>query len=129
MYKFSKRSEKNLENVHPLLVKVVKRALTISKIDFTVVEGVRSIEKQKEYCMKGVSKTMHSYHLQREDGYGYAVDLYPYYNNSVRVEAVPEAWRALEVAMKRAAYEEHAKITWGGDWLRFVDKPHFQLEL
>ena len=49
MYKLSKRSLRNLEGVHPLLVSVVHRALELSDIDFTVVEGLRTIEKQKEY--------------------------------------------------------------------------------
>ena len=63
MYKLSKRSLNNLNGVHPDLVKVVKRALEISDVDFTVVEGLSTLKKQKEYFNKGVSKTMKSKNL------------------------------------------------------------------
>ena len=46
-------------------------------MDFSVREGVRTPETQKEYVAKGVSKTMASKHLIQPDGYGHAVDLYP----------------------------------------------------
>ncbi len=36
----SKQSEEKLEGVHPLLVKCVRRALQLSKVDFKVIEGV-----------------------------------------------------------------------------------------
>ena len=99
MYKFSKRSLRNLEGVHPLLVNVVHRALELSNIDFTVVEGLRTIEKQREYVAKGASKTMNSYHLKQKDGYGHAVDIYPYYNGSVQVDAPLSEFKKIANAM------------------------------
>ena len=44
----SRRSLKNLEGVHEDLVMVVQRALEITEVDFTVIEGVRSHEKQAQ---------------------------------------------------------------------------------
>lgn len=128
MYKLSKRSLNNLKGVHPDLVKIVKRALEISDVDFTVVEGLRTLKKQKEYFNKGASKTMKSKHLKQSDGFGYAVDLYPYYDGSVQVEADYTYFKKIADSMKMAAAEFEVDITWGGDWKSFVDCPHFQLD-
>lgn len=137
MYILSARSLRNLEGVHPKLVHVVHRALEITQQDFTVVEGLRSLETQKAYVAKGVSKTMRSYHLQQKDGYGHAVDLYPYYNGSVQVEAPFSRYKMIADAMLKAADELGVVITWGADWNRdgrtsdhsFIDSPHYQIEL
>lgn len=136
MYKLSVRSLKNLEGVQPDLVAVVKRAIELTTQDFTVVEGVRSIEQQRRNVAKGVSKTMHSYHLVHEDGYGHAVDLYPYCNDSVQCDAPLSRFREIKDAMFAAAKELGVRLTWGADWNhngrtddeRFVDDPHFQYE-
>lgn len=124
-FKLSKRSQERLNGVHPDLVKVVMRALEITSVDFSVIEGVRTIEKQKEYVSRGVSKTMDSRHLT-----GHAVDLYPVGN--------PTPWekcKDVSEAMLRASSELNIKIRWGGDWdmdgdskdERFYDGPHFEL--
>lgn len=126
---FSKRSEKSLGGVHPSLVAVVRKALKESKCDFTVVEGVRSLEQQRQNFEKGFSKTMKSYHLVQKDGFGHAVDLYPYFAGSVQVNAPFEFFLEISEAMKSAAKALGVKITWGGDWKTFKDTPHFQIEL
>lgn len=137
MYLFSKRSLKNLEGVHPQLVDCVGRALARTKQDFTVVEGLRTLEKQREYFNRGASKTMKSKHLKQADGYSHAVDLYPFYDGSVQVNAPLSRFKLIKDAMFDAAKELGIKLTWGADWdndgstadERFVDSPHFQLEM
>ena len=59
-----------LEGVHPDLVKVVHRAAALSDIDFTVLEGLRTVARQKQLVKAGASKTMNSRHIT-----GHAVDL------------------------------------------------------
>lgn len=118
MYKLSQRSLDRLKGVHPDLVKVVKRAIELTEHDFSVIEGVRSVETQREYVAKGVSKTMNSRHLT-----GHAVDLYPV--------GRPTPWDKCAVvaqAMKKAADELGVAIVYGGDWKSFVDKPHYELD-
>lgn len=118
MYKLSQRSLDRLKGVHPDLVKVVKRAIELTEHDFSVIDGVRTIETQREYVAKGVSKTMNSRHLT-----GHAVDLYPV--------GRPTPWDKCAVvaqAMKRAADEIGVPIVWGGDWRSFVDQPHYELD-
>lgn len=121
---FSKRSEDNLVGVHNSLILVVRHALVLCEVDFTVVEGLRTKERQKELVAKGASKTMNSRHIV-----GQAVDLYPYYNGSVQVNAAKEKYRMIASAMKISAKERGIRITWGGDWTSFVDMPHYQIEL
>ena len=126
---FSQRSIKAMIGVHPDLVKVAYRALGLCDSDFTVIEGVRTLEKQREYFANGASKTMKSYHLLHEDGFGHALDIYPYYDGSVQCEAPYAKFKEISVAMKSAAKELGVTITWGGDWKSFQDTPHYQIEV
>ncbi|WP_050875035.1 M15 family metallopeptidase, partial [Yersinia frederiksenii] len=71
-FRFSQRSENNLKGINPDLLKVVRRALEISAVDFSVIEGLRTIERQKELVATGKSQTMNSRHIS-----GNAVDLFP----------------------------------------------------
>ncbi|WP_211386595.1 M15 family metallopeptidase [Agrobacterium tumefaciens] len=73
-YVLSQRSFARLDGVHPNLVRVVKRAIQITEIDFVVTEGVRTLEKQNDMVARGASKTMNSRHLKAANGYNHAVD-------------------------------------------------------
>ena len=119
-YKFSQRSLDRLNGVHPDLVSVVKRALEISEMDFTVLEGVRSVARQEQLVKAGASKTMRSRHLT-----GHAVDLGAYVAGQVRWDW--SLYDKIATAMKAAAKELNIPIEWGGDWVSFKDGPHFQL--
>jgi len=115
-----KRSTDNLKGVHPDLVCVVKRALELSEVDFTVIEGLRTKERQAELLKQGFTRTMNSRHI-----IGQAVDIVPLpvdWNN-------PKPFGLVAAAMKKAAAELGVKITWGGDWQSFVDLPHYQIEV
>jgi len=115
-----KRSTDNLAGVHPDLVRVVKRALELSEVDFTVIEGLRTKERQAELLKQGFTRTMNSRHIV-----GQAVDIVPLpvdWNNKARFGLVA-------AAMKKAAAELGVKITWGGDFKTFVDLPHYQIEV
>jgi peptidoglycan L-alanyl-D-glutamate endopeptidase CwlK len=119
-YRLSKRSLARLEGVHPDLVAVVHRAIEITSTDFGVTEGLRTIERQRELFDKGASQTMNSRHLT-----GHAVDLVAFIGAEVRWDW--PLYTQLATAMKRAANELGVPITWGGDWTRFKDGPHFEL--
>lgn len=126
VYALSSRSLQRLEGVHPDLVAIVKRAITISKVDFMVIEGMRSEAQQQENIRKGVSWTMRSRHLVHADGYAYAVDLAPLIGGKIPWDN----WRYFEIvadAMKQAARDLGVPIEWGGDWKKTRDGPHFQL--
>lgn len=118
----SARSLARLEGVNSNLVKVVKRAIQISKYDFMVVEGLRTKATQAEYVKKGASQTMDSYHLT-----GHAVDLAPVENGAIDWENKKGQFDSVAEAMRKAANELGVKLTWGGEWKKLVDKPHFQV--
>lgn len=119
-YELSKRSKDRLSGVHPDLVRVVEKAISISDIDFTVLEGVRSIARQEQLVKSGASQTMRSRHLT-----GHAVDLGAYVGGQVRWDW-PLYYKIAD-AIKKAAAELNVPIEWGGDWKTFKDGPHFQL--
>ncbi len=119
-YKLSNRSLKRLQGVHPDLVRVVKRAIEITTIDFTVVEGLRTMERQRELKRTGATTTLRSRHLT-----GHAVDLAPYVDGKVSWDWT--YYYVLEKAIKQAAKDEGVELDWGGDWPKFPDGPHWQL--
>lgn len=119
-FKLGLGSQLKLRGVHPDLVKVVKRAIEITPVDFTVVEGVRSIERQKELYEAGASRTMKSRHI-----HGFAVDIAPMVAGKVRWDW--PLFNQLAPAIKQAAKDVGIPVTWGGGWKSFKDGPHWEL--
>jgi peptidoglycan L-alanyl-D-glutamate endopeptidase CwlK len=120
MYTLGPRSKQRLKGVHPDLVKVVERAIEISTIDFTVLEGLRTPERQKALLEAGASQTLNSRHIT-----GHAVDLGAWVDN--QVDWSWPLYHKIAAAMKDAATQEGVSIVWGGDWRTFKDGPHFEL--
>ncbi len=119
-YVLGSRSRKRLDGVHLDLVEVVKRAIEITEVDFTVLEGLRTRERQQRLYDAGASQTMNSRHLT-----GHAVDLGAYVDGQVSWDW-PLYYKIAD-AMKAAAKELDVPIEWGGDWTSFKDGPHYQL--
>jgi len=120
MYKFSKTSLKRLIGVHPELSFAVMEALKISAVDFGVIDGLRSMERQKALVAAGKSKTYNSYHL-----YGLAVDLVPYVNGKYTWDD-NSAFDSINKAMKTVIKKHNLDIEWGYDKWGW-DKPHWQM--
>ena len=114
MFKLSSRSLEKLEGVNPVLVDTVKRAIELSKVDFGVIYGVRSLAEQEKLYKAGRSQTMKSRHLIQEDGTSHAVDLMAYDGSNPSWEIV--MYDDIADAMKAAAKETGAKIRWGAAW-------------
>jgi peptidoglycan L-alanyl-D-glutamate endopeptidase CwlK len=119
-YRLGLRSLNNLRGVHPDLVAVVKKAITITTVDFTVIEGLRTQARQKQLYLKGATKTMRSRHLD-----GHAVDIVPYVDGKIRWDW--PLFYPVADAMKAAALQVEVPVEWGGDWRSFKDGPHWQL--
>jgi peptidoglycan L-alanyl-D-glutamate endopeptidase CwlK len=113
------KSLANLTGVHEDLVRVVKRAIQLSTVDFRVQQGLRSKSEQALLVKKGASTTMNSRHLT-----GHAVDLVALIAGEVRWDW--PLYYKIAAAMKQAAKDLNVPITWGGDW-KFKDGPHFEL--
>ena len=110
------RDEDRLRGVHPDLARLVRRARRTTT--FSVIEGLRSLDRQRDLVARGASRTMLSRHLT-----GHAVDLAPIpldWTNR-------ESFRALADVMAAAAAAEGVHLKWGGAFRGFFDGPHFEL--
>ena len=137
-YALGAKSLERLAGVHPDLQRIVHRAIEISPVDFKVIEGVRTPERQRELYAQGRTKpgpvvtwTLKSNHFKQADGFGHAVDLLP----------APFDWKdtapfnAVAKAMMAAAKELGIGLRWGADWDQDgnprekgeTDSPHFEL--
>lgn len=132
-HRLGSRSLKNMRGLHLDLIRVIKRGLLISPYDFTVIEGCRTLERQKRLKASGASKTLRSRHIPWKDGKGHAADIVPWINNTVDWNDLA-AFAAVGHAMRVAAMDLGIPLTWGagrmygGHWSNsFNDMPHFQL--
>lgn len=125
-FKFSQRSDTNLKGVNPDLVRVIRRTLELTPVDFIVIEGLRTQARQKELVATGKSQTMNSRHLT-----GNAVDIIP-----VSTTWNIEEFKPLLKAVKQAADEQGLKLRFGINWkndpslpieTRFIDAPHIEI--
>jgi len=105
MPRFGKRSKERLKGVDTKLVNVLNELVKI--MDVTIIEGLRSEERQEKLLKEGKTKTRFSKHIE-----GKAVDLAPY----------PIDWEDRERfhymggMLRGIAHEMGVKIRWGGDW-------------
>jgi peptidoglycan L-alanyl-D-glutamate endopeptidase CwlK len=71
-YRLGARSKARLAQVHPDLRRVMMRAIALSPLDFTILEGRRTIERQRALLAAGATRTLDSRHLptRRTDWHG-----------------------------------------------------------
>ena len=105
MPRFGKRSRERLKGVDARLVNVLNEV--VKYFDITVIEGLRSQERQNELVAQGKSKTKFGKHVK-----GKAVDIAPY----------PIDWESrddfhyLGGFVLGVAAKMGVDIRWGGDW-------------
>ena len=121
MFRFGTRSIDNLKGVHPSLIGLAYRALSLSPYDFGITEGLRTLERQERLLAEGKSTTLHSRHLKGE-----AIDFAVYVDGKITWEM--PYYQQVAQAFKQAAAEYGLKITWGGSWTTLKDGPHIQIE-
>ena len=122
MRRYSKRSLDNLKGIHPHLRRVIDRALQESPLDFIVIEGLRTKERQAQLLKEKKTTTMNSRHLT-----GHAVDLMPIGENG-KGSFAWSLYDRLGPAVEAAARKEGVPLVWGGRWKSFRDGPHFGLD-
>lgn len=120
-FKLGGNSEANLTGVHPDLVRVVRRAITLTQVDFAVIEGRRTEQRQAQLFAAKATKTLNSKHLT-----GYAVDLAAWAAGRHSWDW-PLYYRLAE-AMRDAAMVEQVKLRWGGVWDRCLNDLQGDLE-
>ena len=146
-FMLSRRSLDQLEGVDERLVAVVKHAITVTRTDFGVIQGMRTLEQQKELVAKGASQTMKSKHID-----GIAVDLMAWVDGGrwelnlydEIADAMAEGARACDVPVRwGAAWTVPNIAQWDGDMESamndyidtrrsqgrrpFIDAPHFEI--
>lgn len=163
MFIWGKGSRAKMEGLHPNLIKVLNLAITYSEIDMSVHEGVRSDEqcyinfgqgRTAAQCIAGgcpakyaqpkkpkvtwLRRALGSNHRKKADGFGHAVDLYPYPNSlwfNKPAKVYEPMFNKIAVAMFKASKELKIPIRWGADWdmdnlpreRGETDNPHFEL--
>ena len=110
-----------LRTVNEPLSRIVRVAIELTDVDFSVVEGLRAIETQSRYVEQGKSWTLESDHLT-----GDAVDIYPWVGGKSSFH--DEHFKRVAKAMFEASHELSIPVKWGGFWLNpKEDKPHWAL--
>ena len=105
MPKFGKRSKERLRGVDTRLVNVLNELVKI--MDVTIIEGLRSEQRQEKLLKAGSTKTKFSKHIE-----GKAVDLAPYpidWNDRDRFHYMGGMIRGI-------AKQLNIPVRWGGDW-------------
>ena len=109
------------------LVKVVERAIQITKVDFGIPKygGLRTVQDQQMLFDAGASKAdgveNKSYHQT-----GNAVDFFAYVDGVATWDIKYMAQVAC--AFLQAAIDVRVGVEWGGTWTSFIDTPHIQLK-
>jgi len=137
MFKYSQKSLDRLNSCHPDLQKILKEA--IKHYDITILEGLRSKERQEELVRTGKSKTMNSMHLDQGEGNSHAVDcaLYPIdWADRERFVFLQGYLKGLADAMLERGEITHRLrlgVDWDGDGNikehSFFDGPHVEIRL
>ena len=108
-FNLSQKSLDRLKGVDDDMVRVVKKAIELTKVDFGVICGLRTVEEQEELVAKGASQTMKSKHID-----GLAVDLMAYLGGRASWEL--NLYDDIADAMKEAAKLENVGVRWGAAW-------------
>jgi peptidoglycan L-alanyl-D-glutamate endopeptidase CwlK len=121
-------SEKRLQQLHPALATAVRAMIADLAAQGTVVEvvqGLRTFAEQDALYAKGRTATgaivTQARGGESNHNYGLAVDLCPFTNDKPDWNAPMAVWAAIGAAA--AAH----RLEWGGQWKKFLDKPHVQL--
>jgi peptidoglycan L-alanyl-D-glutamate endopeptidase CwlK len=121
-------SENRLKKVHPELasrVREVANALAQGGISIEVVQGLRTIAEQDALFAQGRTKpglvVTRARGGQSNHNYGLAVDVVPFTNGKPQWDAPNSVWVAIGAEGGKQGLE------WGGNWKKFIDKPHLQL--
>ena len=134
-YAWGARSRARLDTCHPLLIALFDRVIKRADLprDLSVICGHRGQAEQDAAVKSGASKlawpkSAHNVKPSR------AVDVAPIFGGAVSwkwpdYRAVAPTVKAEWAAMEREGLiPAGVKLVWGGDWARFPDGPHWQLD-
>lgn len=94
-------------------------------INIEVVQGLRTIAEQDALFAQGRTRpglvVTRARGGQSNHNYGLAVDVVPFTNGKPQWDAPNSVWVAIGAEGGKQGLE------WGGNWKKFIDKPHLQL--
>ena len=105
MPKFGKRSRERMKGVDSRLINVMNELIKL--MDVTIIEGLRTKERQEELVAKGASKTKFSKHIE-----GKALDLSPYPIDWENRDGFYYMGGMIRGIAQQLGYD----IRYGGDW-------------
>ena len=143
MYQLGKKSKAELSSCHTDLQKIVHTAIRLTDVDFAIVEGHRSIERQQLLYDAGRSKIDG---VTKKGKHNYSPSLAFDICAIVKGKA---SWRECYLAYlggilmvtANMLYEKgviSSTLRWGGNWdgdgeiitdQSFIDLPHFELKV
>ncbi len=137
-YTFGTTSAAKLSTCDDRIQRVMRRALGYGLMDITVLEGVRTLEKQQEEFRAGRSEIDGVNKLSKhQEVPSRAVDVMPWpaVVNGVNVWDDKQRFAVMAGLILAAAKEEGVALRWGGDWdgdgnnadSKLHDMPHFEL--
>lgn len=136
MNRFSEKSKAQLATCHPDLRLIFETVLPL--FDCTIIEGHRSIARQKKLFERGLTQIDGITRLSKHNHLpSLAVDVVPYpinWNDRERMTLFAGVVLGVAACLLDMEMIEH-QIRWGGDWDRdtevedngFDDLPHFEL--
>jgi hypothetical protein len=121
-------SEKRLRQLHPALVAALRAVvadLASQGITVEIVQGLRTFAEQDALYAQGRSVpgpvVTQARGGESNHNYGLAADLCPFADGRAQWNAPIEVWAAIGAAAVRHG------LSWGGNWKKFLDKPHVEL--
>lgn len=128
-FAFSQRSRNNLKGVHPDLIRVVTAALAVSPIDFGIIEGIRTPQRQHELFL--AKKSQLDYppkpgELVGRHLTGHAVDFMAYVDGVGTWDE--QYYIQLGAVFKKVAMGLIIPVHWGGDNPHWKDEDHLELD-
>ena len=121
-FQFGSRSESHLAGLDADLVRLARHALRLSRVDFTIISGRRTMAEQRALLRAGKSQTLNSRHLT-----GAALDFVPLDPQTGKGSFQRHLAIEVAIAFYEAARIHKIPIIWGGMWRSFEDIPHIEL--
>lgn len=135
---WGKASKERLEDLAPVMVKVLDRALSYGIINLSVAQTRRDQYEQDTYWAMGLSKCKwpdSKHNVSGKQKYARASDIYPWVNGKASIDPLHVA--VMVGVIMAAAAEEGVEVRSGANWdcdfefytdQTFVDGFHFQLK-
>lgn len=108
-FKLSSRSQSRLDGVNTDLVAVCERAIQLTRVDFGITCGMRTVAEQAKLVEQRRSQTMKSKHIE-----GLAIDVVAYFGSEISWDNA--VYDDIADAFAEASRELDTPCRWGGAW-------------